>query len=144
MARRRGRDRVVGVPSTGGSSWFDPSVSLPRGSYRDFEALSGTFAPDAAVYRRLLHRGVPRLVVARPVRRERGGWFANSPLPTGRLRGGIRASWRPTLDELPSRVRFCVQRKQRREVLFAKERAGFSGSAKKSSWRRSSTSQYGC
>lgn len=44
----------------------------------------------------------------------------------------------------PSRVRFCVQRKARREVLFALGRAGYSGSAPRSHYRRSGSSLYKC
>lgn len=45
---------------------------------------------------------------------------------------------------VPQRVRFCLQRKQRREVLFAWKRAGFRGSAPKRFYRRSQNSQYRC
>lgn len=44
----------------------------------------------------------------------------------------------------PLRVKFCRQRKERREVLFAFNRAGFSGSAPKRHYRRTQDSQYGC
>lgn len=43
----------------------------------------------------------------------------------------------------PERVRFCVQRSQRREVLFALNRAGYSGSAP-GRYRRTQNSQYRC
>lgn len=45
---------------------------------------------------------------------------------------------------VPSRVFFCQQRQVRREVLFAKQRAGYGGSAKKKHWRRTQNSQYRC
>lgn len=45
---------------------------------------------------------------------------------------------------LPAKVRFCVQRQQRRQVLFAKGRAGYRGSAKKRFWRRTANSQWRC
>lgn len=48
------------------------------------------------------------------------------------------------LREYPHRVRECLVRKQRREVLFAFKRAGFSGSAPKRSYRRTVSSKYGC
>lgn len=41
-------------------------------------------------------------------------------------------------------ARFCVGRKERREVLFALKRAGFSGSAPKRHYRRTSKSQWRC
>lgn len=44
----------------------------------------------------------------------------------------------------PKKVLFCVSRKTRRQVLFAKGRAGFSGSVKKRFFRRDSSSQYRC
>jgi len=45
---------------------------------------------------------------------------------------------------VPTRVKFCLQRKQRREVLFAFRRAGYGGSAPKRSYRRTQNSQYRC
>lgn len=45
---------------------------------------------------------------------------------------------------VPARVRFCVQRKVRRGVLFAKNRAGYSGSVKKRWVRRTQSSYYRC
>lgn len=44
----------------------------------------------------------------------------------------------------PSAVKACVRRHERREVLFAQRKAGFSGSAKKRHWLRSSSSNYKC
>lgn len=44
----------------------------------------------------------------------------------------------------PARVAFCVRRKQRREVLFAFQRAGFGGSAPKRHYVRGVDSQYRC
>lgn len=75
------------------------------------------------------HRGVANL-------------FSSSGRPPSLLKAQLRA-----LEEVraraPSRVRFCVQRKQRKEVLFALGRAGFSGSAR-GKYRRTSSSQYRC
>lgn len=45
---------------------------------------------------------------------------------------------------VPTRVKFCVARKQRREVLFAMERAGYSGSAPKRHYRRNEDSNWRC
>lgn len=42
------------------------------------------------------------------------------------------------------RVSYCVRRKERREVLFAMKRAGFGGSARKKTWRRTYNSQWRC
>lgn len=44
----------------------------------------------------------------------------------------------------PARVRKCVQRKERRAVLFALERAGFAGSAPKRHYRRTEDSNWRC
>lgn len=46
----------------------------------------------------------------------------------------------------PSRVRFCVQRKERKEVLFAYRKIGFSGSSpgRFNRYRRTENSAYGC
>lgn len=45
---------------------------------------------------------------------------------------------------VPPRVKFCIQRKERREVLFALGRAGFRGSAPKRRYRRTQNSQWRC
>lgn len=44
----------------------------------------------------------------------------------------------------PSRVLFCLRRKERREVLFAFKRAGYSGSARKRHYVRNQNSRYRC
>lgn len=144
MARSRRRDRVVAVASPGGSKLYDPNGTLPRSTYRDIEALSGTFAPDSAVYQYRQNRFSssnryyfsstvvrPRLLPAKQRRQA---------LDRVLLRG---VSWLPEV-HLPARVRFCVQRKQRREVLFALKRAGFRGSAPKKRYRRNASSNYRC
>lgn len=59
-----------------------------------------------------------------------------SPLPDKRLVGRL-------LMRVPSRVQFCVDRKARREVLFAFKRAGYRGSAPRS-YKRTDDSQYSC
>ena len=45
---------------------------------------------------------------------------------------------------VPNRVYFCVQRQQRKQVLFALGRAGYSGSARKRHYNRTQNSQYRC
>lgn len=42
------------------------------------------------------------------------------------------------------RIGFCVQRKERRQVLFALKRAGYGGSVKAKTFRRSYKSQWRC
>lgn len=44
---------------------------------------------------------------------------------------------------VPARVRFCLRRKQRREVLFARRKVGFSG-ATKGPYRRTANSMWRC
>lgn len=45
---------------------------------------------------------------------------------------------------VPTRVSFCVRRKQRREVLFARNVAGRRGVGYGKHWRRTQDSQYTC
>lgn len=45
---------------------------------------------------------------------------------------------------VPNRVSFCLQRKSRREVLFALRRAGFRGSAPKRHYLRRQSSAWRC
>lgn len=76
-----------------------------------------------------------------PRRSYTGRGFRYFPPP--RARRGAALS--PGLSiRLPGRVRFCVQRAQRRQVLFALGRAGYSGSAPKRSYRRTQNSQWRC
>lgn len=46
--------------------------------------------------------------------------------------------------QLPKQTLICVRRKQRRETLFAINRAGFSGSAPKRHYHRTDDSYYSC
>lgn len=144
MARRARRDRVVASAATGGSWLYDPNPRLPRSTYRDVEALSGTLrrmeSDRFTPFGRAPLAYKPRYVLT-PVDRRlapAGRMRARSPLPSASL------SWRVNLNRIPSRVKFCVQRKRRREVLFAFGRAGFRGSAPKRSYRRTVNSNYGC
>lgn len=147
MARRRTGDRVVGRPATGGSLLFDPSVSLPRSTYRDIEALSSTLRREE--YGSPTPRvagNVPRSLVAHFPRRYglRVVVAPPPPLAPRRGRGGSRWSWLPVLNRIPSRVLFCVKRKRRRETLFALKKVGFRGSSPKKHYRRNANSNYGC
>lgn len=60
-----------------------------------------------------------------------------------RLSSGRYSALRLLQVRAPMRARFCVRRKQRREVLFAMGRAGFSGSAPGRYFRRAESS-YRC
>lgn len=154
MARRGRRDRVVAGQATRGGRRFAvrPSgVTLPPSTYRDSERLSGTFDADAAVYGRLLHTDVPRPYAARPLRLLYSSIpFLRSPRPLQGGRGRRAPRSFPLIGDLPYRVRFCVQRKQRREVLFAYSKAGFAGSGRgrwngfRRSYRRTAASRYAC
>lgn len=62
----------------------------------------------------------------------------------GLLPAGRYSALRVLQIRTPRKVLFCVRRKQRREVLFAIRRAGYSGSARKPYYRRTVNSQYRC
>lgn len=105
---------------------------------RPFEAAAWELAP-----------GVPRRALSA---RERLGRLWSTVYPVSLAKHAVRRSeavprWlqlRSLWMQAPSRVRFCVRRKQRKEVLFALGRAGYSGSARKMHWRRNASSQYSC
>lgn len=137
MSRRNRRDRVNSFYPSGAEKLYSANGTLPRGSYRDFEA-SVYALPLPTVYRG-----------REPRRLARSAMFAITPsFPAKQALVGRRfgrvSPLGVTLNRMPSRVRFCVQRGQRREVLFALGRAGYRGSAPKRSYRRSANSNYGC
>lgn len=78
-----------------------------------------------------------------PVVRRYGPTF--SPLKGG-LFGRSFDGLRPLQIRAPMRARFCVQRKQRREVLFAFRRVGYSGSSpgRRNHYRRTANSHWRC
>lgn len=150
MARRR--DRVSAERSTGAREFDRANGSLPRTNDRDFKDHI-VFDPFAAVEPSFRESGkrVPQSgrvwgYGAQPhasredgKKRRRFGYLFGAasgwlPLPF---------SAKPVFD-LPHRVKVCLRRKQRREVLFAFRRAGYSGSAPKRSYRRTANSFYGC
>lgn len=145
MSRRR---RSISVP--GESQFSDSNRRLPRPVSFVDDVPEDDLRPTGPVL------GITPWRSA--VLPERPAW---GPLPPGRrvLRRTLRPpvpvqyfprslSWQTVPRDLfmrvPERVKFCVQRKERREVLFAKKRAGFGGSARKRFWRRSASSQYRC
>lgn len=71
-----------------------------------------------------------------------------SPLAKQPRRGfnalGARIAREVQTVRAPKTVLFCVQRKQRKQVLFAKRIAGRRGVGRGKRWFRSSTSQYRC
>lgn len=148
MARSRRRDRVVVGTAMGGRQYYRPSGTLPHSTDRDL-GRSGTLRPYADTL--FLHPGVPGVYPARPVRFvvHSSVVVRKGPRPTKPMLGPLSRSYFLTGD-LPSRVRFCVQRKQRREVLFAYRKAGYSGSGRgrwngfRRSYRRFASSGYAC
>lgn len=72
-----------------------------------------------------------------------------SPLAKQRPKGAF-GSWQDNLARevmrvrAPKKVMFCVSRKQRKQVLFAKGIAGRRGVGRGKRWLRSSTSSYRC
>lgn len=142
MARRRRSDR------TGGAQFDAPSAkALPR--------------PFLDLWR---HDDVPELLESRrdhgmlDVLREEEAVY---PEPPRGLRLGFpvpldkraRSALRKLRDyrarsllriQVPAKVKFCIDRRERREVLFARGRAGYSGSVKKRYWRRGASSSWRC
>lgn len=138
MARNNRRnDRVDVYANRTGELFSRSSGTLPRTSYR---------VPRLMLYDEPLQAVVPSLrrdAERRPALRMPISRFAKRGFSRENPRAMLQSvSFR--VSELPSRVRFCIERKQRREALFAFGRAGYSGSVKKRSYRRSSSSKYGC
>lgn len=138
MSRRR-RDREVF--SAGDREFYRSSGTLPRNTDRDFgNELYGyrseaVYPSDWRAEQRMPQTFTSTIVFpARyPAKQRRKALLSSGysrPLPV--------------LRELPYRVRECVRRKDRREVLFAFRRAGYSGSAPKRKYFRKLMSNYGC
>lgn len=133
MASRRRRDSSRFVS---GDPQIRSSVSaLPR----DVAAASSSF----------LH-GPHRAIVFTPpapfkrLPARRGVVYAPPPVRTPtRKSGGPWRFWGSLSVRVPERVKFCVQRKERREVLFARRVAGRRGTAP-GPYRRSPKSQWSC
>lgn len=134
MARRRRGDRVD-LFTTGGAEFDAPNGTLPRSSYRDSEQ-GLLYKPAGAAVDRSgwLHSFTPYLS------------FEPSPAKHRAKRDFVARypRWQYVLNRAPSRVKFCLERGQRREVLFALKKAGFRGSAPKRRYRRTANSNYGC
>lgn len=132
------------------------SGTLPRTQERVLQAMQGPwsdYGPDRAVYQGELGRARRRPVLTASVAKPQGGSatararvyvaravrvLARSPSrPIGSLLGQIA-------QRLPMTTRFCVQRKQRREVMFALDVAGRRGVGAGKRWKRRVESQYNC
>lgn len=147
MARRRSRPVDRGGPELEG-----PNGTLPPGSGPEFELERGMPRAGVAVYRDGTGAGrTPRLSIRRPPFLSAKPTRAIGRLPSRRVadirrrlfghESGLRSFPLPVA---PYQVKFCVARKQRREILFAKKKAGFSGSAPKRRYRRTLNSKYRC
>lgn len=138
--RRRRRDREVVINP--GATEFDVATgSVPRFAYRDVKADIG-YSPDSAVYLERVKRGTgwqnrktPTVVYSFPPTKH--------PAKQDRRHGANFVGWR-FQSRVPSRVMFCVRRKQRKQVLFAFNIAGKSGVGRGKRWHRSYNSHYGC
>lgn len=138
MARsnRRG-DRVDFNANRAGELFSRSSGTLPSTSYRVSRLMSydePLLAVIPSLRRDAERMPAIRLPISRPAERA----FRRD------VQRALLRNVSFTTAELPSRVLFCIRRKQRREALFAFKRAGYSGSVKKRSFRRVSSSKYGC
>lgn len=137
MSRRRSSDRVDYGSHTGDRR----SSLLPRMSDREFKAVMYD-PPMRAVYPNLW-RAAERSPAfwTTPTRR-----FPKAGRPGSSGLFGSFSAKQPLfyINEMPSRLQFCVRRKDRREVLFARGKVGFRGAVQKRSFVRSVYSKYGC
>lgn len=136
----------------GGADFQGPNelVSLPR-PFADTSKLSVAPSRARPTARADLEVGRKRRVNLTRGLPARGYSLRSGPSPSLAKRrsvafGFLRRQPRVFLDALRAdpRVSFCVSRKKRREVLFALNRAGFRGSARKVKWKRSYNSQWRC
>lgn len=107
-------------------SWVDLVESIPSVSKPGY----GAGQPHDYLVRR--RRRLPVPVRVPPV-----------PHPFARQRAASWQAFRLLKVRVPSRVRFCVQRHQRKQVLFARGVAGRRGSAP-GPYRRTENSQWRC
>lgn len=129
---RRSRRNV----GTGGPQFSGPSA--PRALPRAYEYRMPTELE-------LVRQDVPQPFVARPARIYAPGVARFSP-PAPRSpwgRGGMQWNLVGLKMRAPSRVRFCFQRKVRREVMFALGVGGRGGKPGRR-FRRTQNSQYRC
>lgn len=150
MARRRRRKSYsVSHVRRGGPQFFSPNRPErlpPPQSVRVRRNVVDDYTPSylrLSAFQPVVHRQVFTLAQLRP-----RVFSPVSPPPVPRygrrLNFGKYSALRQLAVKLPSRVKFCLDRRERREVLFAKRLAGYSGSARKRYWNRSQNSQYSC
>lgn len=142
--RRRRRDRVDLV-RTGAMEFDIATASVPRSSYRDFEA-DVSHLPDSEVYLRRYRRGMvsPNRVPTTyfpPVVNNPPSY--KHPAKPDRRQSVNFVGWR-FQSRVPSRTWFCIRRNQRKQVLFALKIAGKRGIGRGKRWNRNHTSHYGC
>lgn len=147
--RRRRR-----VASSGEASYSSNDLaSLPRAQervLRSYSAWADVAQASRAVYPGALLRAraaravvVPRVHAARSAAlRGQSVVFGIRPPPIGGLRGRMPSFGLQV--RAPSRARFCLQRKQRKEVLFAYGVAGRRGVGRGKRWNRNANSQWRC
>lgn len=131
----RGRpfDDSVDTPSVvqaGGPQFFSPNRRLPRREFSD--------SPDYRGY-----GGAPHAIFSiRPLKVGRKVALVGRTFPPMQAFFPAWSAFRSLAVAMPSRARFCVQRKQRREVLFAKQVAGRRGLS--GPYRRTESSNWRC
>lgn len=136
MARRRRRESQYRYGAAG-EPYFRSTLQgdVPRAP-RDvsrYEAVPYVVPPLHTEYPWYASPAVRRLAV-----------FTTSPYRHAGRRSEAMQSLSGLGLRVPDRVRFCVQRKQRRQVLFAQGRAGFGGSAPKRHYVRRAESAWRC
>lgn len=132
-------------PSAGGS-FFDPNPWLPRAYEADRRPLEPLERPptlstpyrslNRVTYPRLIHGTRPPRVFLPPVTYGRKA----AALPLHQQFRSLKALTSPEA----YRAKHCLDRKQRREVLFAFNHAGKSGQQRGKRYRRTPSSNYSC
>lgn len=140
MSRNRSQNRDSAFSDyerAGESSIPDSNYPLPRAQERVQQAIER----EALSPWGMGHGPIPARTW---VGARRYGQKPSTPLAERISRSQSFAELKQLRVRAPARTLFCAQRRERREVLFAKNRAGYRGSAKKRSWHRNQNSQYGC
>lgn len=130
--RRRSNNNRQGGPQFFGPSGTLPLTHLLSSPPFDRGALGGALDVDP---------GFGDYVTPR-----RRKWQARPPQGSKPYKGAVSQYSAMNLLQAiaPAKVRYCVQRKQRREVLFARRKAGYAGSAPKRRYRRTQSSLWRC
>lgn len=130
---RRSRRRIS---QRGGEPYYRSRRSLPPADISPDAVGGGYFVGEAddppvpSVFR-------PLAIYLPPVPQKTARALTVSPSSSS-------SSWEKLRIEVPERVRFCVQRAQRKQVLFAARIAGTSGIGRGKAWRRTANSAWRC